>query len=123
MTNALAYLLLILLAWSVDVLLFWIVMRAFHISLAVPAVVLVVAVGALSTIIPALPGSVGTYQFVIVHILTFLGVLTGPATAFALGVHGLVWLTGNIVGIGCILQLGGIFRQPYSRKLTRIALD
>lgn len=123
MTDVLVYLSLILLAWSTDVLLFWMVMHAFYISLAVPVVVLVVAAGALSTMIPALPGSVGTYQFVLVNILTFFGVLTGPATAFALGVHGLAWLTGNIVSIGCILQLGGILRQPCSRKLARTVLD
>ena len=114
-TDAIVYSLMTIMVWSTDILLFWLAMHAFGMSLAIPAVVLVVAAGALSTTVPALPGYVGTYQFVLVSILTFLGVVTGPATAFALGVHGVTWLTVNIVGAVCALQLGVALGQPYSR--------
>lgn len=108
-----AYLLLTVLAWSTDVLLFWLVMQAFGITLPVLAVILVMATGALSTSIPALPGYVGTYQFAIVSVLESLQVDAVPATAFALGVHGLVWLTVNTVGLLVLTQQGlsvGIIR-------------
>ena len=104
--DVLAYLLLTVLAWSTDVLLFWLVMQAFGITLPVLAVILVVATGALSTSIPALPGYVGTYQFALVSVLELLQVDAASATAFALGVHGLVWLTVNAVGLLVLTQQG-----------------
>jgi uncharacterized membrane protein YbhN (UPF0104 family) len=73
---------------------------------------LVVAIGALSTMIPALPGYVGTYQFTLVHVLTLLGVLIGPATAYAFGIHGLIWFAANVIGAVCALQLGLKFTRP-----------
>jgi uncharacterized protein (TIRG00374 family) len=96
--NALMYAFTTLMVWSGDVLVCCLVMRAFGISLTIPAVVFVVAAAALSTTVPALPGYVGTYQFVVVNVLNVLGVAVGPATAFALGIHGLTWLTINTVG-------------------------
>jgi len=114
-SDALIYSFMTIMVWSTEILLFWLVMRAFDISLTIPSIILVVAAGSLSTMIPSLPGYVGTYHFVVVNILTSLGVLIGPATAFALGIHGLSWLTVNIVGSGCALQLGVALGQPPTR--------
>jgi len=47
-----------------------------------------------------------TYEFVIVNVLSALGVLVAPATAFLVGVSGLIWVTVNIVGAMCAFQLG-----------------
>jgi hypothetical protein len=41
----------------------------------------------------------------LVSVLTLLGVPIAPATAFAVAIHGLSWLTVNIVGAICALQL------------------
>ena len=127
-TDALIYSLMTIIVWSTDVLLFWLVMHAFGISLGILHVILVVAAGALSTMIPALPGYMGTYQFVLVNTLTFLGVFVGPATAFAIGVHAVAWLTVNIVSAAYAVQLGVALGHPYGRiptgqDVTRTLLD
>jgi glycosyltransferase 2 family protein len=118
-TNVLLYLLLTIMVWSTDILLFWLVMHAFNISLAIPFVVLLVAAVALSAVIPALPGSVGTYEFVVVNILTFLGVFAAPATAFAVGIHGLTWLTVNLSSAVCAFQVIGNFGPTHGLTLAR----
>jgi glycosyltransferase 2 family protein len=104
--DALLYFLMTLLIWSADILIFWVASLAFGFSFSLPTVVFLVAIGAVSTMIPALPGYVGTYQFALVSALTFMGVLVGPATAFALSVHGLVWLAANVTGAICAMQIG-----------------
>ena len=109
------FILLTLAVWGGEILWFWLVMRAFGISLTILPVALVVAAGALSTTIPASPGSVGTYEFVVVTVLGALGVIIGPATAFALAIHGVTWLTVNIVGTICGFQLGVSLRSPMSQ--------
>jgi glycosyltransferase 2 family protein len=117
-TDALIYSFMTIMVWSTEILLFWLVMRAFSISLTIPSIALVVTTGTLSTMIPSLPGYVGTYEFVLVNILVSMGVLIGPATAFALGIHGLCWVTVNIVGAGCALQLGVVWGRSYPRMAT-----
>jgi glycosyltransferase 2 family protein len=119
--DALSFLLLTLMVWATEVLLFWVVMCAFHISLPVLAITFVVAAGAVSTAIPASPGYVGTYEFVLVSVLTLLGVLIAPATAFTVGIHGLAWATVNIVGAVCAFQLGISLRATYEPILVRKA--
>src|SRR5919197_1713400 len=89
--EAVIFLGLTLMVWAVEVLWLWVLMHAFGISLSILATTLVVAAGALSTMIPALPGYVGTYEFVTVSVMTLLGVLILPATAFAVGTHGVTW--------------------------------
>jgi uncharacterized membrane protein YbhN (UPF0104 family) len=79
---------------------------AFGISLSFLAVALVIAAGAIGTAIPASPGYVGTYEFVLVNLLTIVGILAPPATAFAVEIHAITWLTLNIVDTICALRLG-----------------
>ena len=100
------YLTMSVLAWTTDIIFFWLVVRAFGIVLPLPLVILVMIVGALSTSIPALPGYVGTYQFALVSILTALGVGASVATAFALSVHAVVWLVSNLLGLLYAVRLG-----------------
>ena len=109
--DAVRYLTISMLAWMTDVTLFWLVMRAFSITLPSPLVVLVMIVGSLSTSIPALPGYVGTYQFALVSILTALGVGASPATAFALTIHAVLWCTSNLLGLLCAARLGMGIKQ------------
>jgi len=113
-TDALFFLLLTLTVWSAEVFWFWLALHAFGVSLPVLAATLLVAAGAVSTMIPASPGYVGTYEFVLVNVLTVMGVLVGPATACALGIHGLAWLTVNVVGAVCTLTFGLTLKPTYS---------
>jgi uncharacterized protein (TIRG00374 family) len=119
--DALSFLLLTLMVWAAEVLWFWLVMHAFHISLPVLAITFVVAAGAVSTTVPGAPGYVGTYEFVLVSVLTLLGVLIAPATAFTVGIHGLAWAIVNIVGVMCAFQLGISLRPTYEPILVRKA--
>jgi len=112
-TDALNFLLLTVAIWGAEILWFWMVMRAFGISLPVFAVALVVAAGAVATMIPASPGYVGTYEFVLVSVLTVLGLLVAPATAFAVAIHGLTWLITSLIGAVCTLNLGVSLKPTY----------
>ncbi len=73
-----------LLFLSLQVLSFWLVMKAygFHVSLWVPAVVLIVV--RLGTAVPNAPANIGPYQFFCVIGLTLFGIEKTMATGFAI---------------------------------------
>lgn len=112
---ALLFIMMTILVWSMDVLWFFLIIQAFGISLNISAVVLVVVVGSLSTMIPALPGYVGTLHFALVKLLTFLGVTINQALAVALVLHAVTWLIISVVGVLCAIQIGVISGQAYGR--------
>jgi hypothetical protein len=69
-------------AFGMSIASFWTVATAAGVSLTLGQAALVMGGLALSTSIPAAPGSLGTYEFVGVSILTAIGV--GPDVAFAI---------------------------------------
>jgi hypothetical protein len=73
-----------LLLLSLQVLSFWLLMRAYglHVSVWVPAVTLIVI--RLGTAIPSAPANIGPYQFFCVLSLTLFGIEKTTATGFAI---------------------------------------
>lgn len=87
-----------LLAWIAEGFVFWLA------ALSIPAVTapsggwLALPVGTLATLIPSTPGYVGTFDYFTARALTETGNAIGPATAFALLVHLLLWLPPTLAG-------------------------
>ena len=113
--SVLLFVIMTLIVWSMDILWFYLVLHAFGIFLCISSVVLLVTAGTLSTIIPALPGYVGTYHFVLVNLLMFSGVMADQAVGGTLVLHGIPWLVNSFTGILCAMRIGINPGQAYSR--------
>ncbi len=96
--GSLAALLLSLALMLLQALSFWLVMRAYGLSLSLAAGAAVFLVVHLGTVVPGAPANVGTYQFFTVLGLTLFGVDKGTAAGFSLVVFAL--LTAPLWAIG-----------------------
>jgi uncharacterized membrane protein YbhN (UPF0104 family) len=90
---------LTILAYGISVLTFSAVASAAGVDLSLAQCALAMGGVALSTSIPAAPGSIGTYEFVGVTILTSLGLPAGTALAVILLVHLEVTIPLSILGL------------------------
>ncbi len=92
--------------WSIEALTYWIVMDAFGLQLPYAAAMLLVGAVNLAGLIPASPGQIGVSEFVVITILTGLGIATPDATAYAIVVHLSYWLPITIGGFLLLLKRG-----------------
>ena len=60
----------------------------------------------LAGLIPASPGQVGVNEFVVISILTALGIGASVATAYAVVIHIVIWLPITITGFALLLKQG-----------------
>jgi len=99
-------LLLSLLKWLLGGAMIWLSLRAFEVSLAPSAAMIVVAVSALAVALPSAPGYVGTQQAAFVFALAPFGV--APEVAFAASVYYMVvqWVPVTLAGLVSFLALG-----------------
>lgn len=77
-------------AWLLDAGIYWSVGQAIGVELSLQQAVIVSAIAALSTAIPAAPGYVGTYDLAVATTLGALGVGPVAAFAFAVCVHAVI---------------------------------
>ena len=94
------------LTWAVEAGAYWIVMRAFELDLSYAVALLVVGAVNLAGLIPASPGQVGVNEFVVISILTALGIAAPLATAYAVVVHLTIWLPITLAGFILLLKQG-----------------
>jgi uncharacterized protein (TIRG00374 family) len=88
------------LGWTAQFLLFYVLMLAFAIPRAPILTVLAGTVGNFATLIPASPASVGTFDGAVVKVLMDSGgIPAGTATAYALVVHGALFVPVILAGI------------------------
>jgi len=85
-------------AWLLDAGIYWAVGQAIGIVLSPQQAVIVSAIAALSTAIPAAPGYVGTYDLAVATTLGALGVDPAAALAFAVCVHAVIIVPIVIAG-------------------------
>jgi len=96
-------------AWLLEGLVFWCS------ALALPSLVeplaawLALPVGTLATIVPSTPGFAGSFDFFTAKAMQLLGNPAATATAFAVLVHGVLWLPPTLAG-GLYLLLHPIKR-------------
>jgi uncharacterized protein (TIRG00374 family) len=88
------------LGWAAQFVLFYVLMLAFAIPGALGSAVLAGAVGNFATLIPASPAAVGTFDGAVVKVVMDSGgVSTEQAAAYALVVHGTLFIPVIVMGI------------------------
>ena len=94
------------LTWGVEAFTYWLVMFAFGLELNYAVALLLVGAVNLAGLIPASPGQVGVNEFVVISILTALGIAAPLATAYAVVVHLTIWLPITLAGFILLLKQG-----------------
>ncbi len=94
------------LTWGVEAGTYWLVMFAFGLELNYAVALLLVGAVNLAGLIPASPGQVGVNEFVVISILTALGIAAPLATAYAVVVHLTIWLPVTFAGFILLLKQG-----------------
>lgn len=94
------------LTWGIEAGAYWIVMRAFDLELGYAVALLLVGAVNLAGLIPAAPGQMGVYEFVIISVLTALDIDLPLATACAVVIHIVIWLPITLAGFALLLKQG-----------------
>ena len=94
------------LTWGVEAGTYWLVMFAFGFELNYAVALLLVGAVNLAGLIPASPGQVGVNEFVVITILTALGLPAATATAYAIVTHLVIWLPPTLLGFLLLLRMG-----------------
>lgn len=84
--------------------------QALGVAPTVEAALLALSIGTLSTIIPSAPGYVGTFHYFTARALSGLGASEVGATAYAILIHAILWLSTTIVGF-LLLASSGLKRS------------
>ena len=92
--------------WGIEAGAYWIVTFAFGLNLDYAVALLLVGAVNLAGVIPASPGQVGVNEFVIITILTALGLPAASASAYAVVTHLVIWLPPTILGFALLLRMG-----------------
>lgn len=92
--------------WLTDTAICWLVGQSLAIGLALPAALLVVAVGALGTSIPSAPGYVGTYDLAASSAARAVGVTAAPALGLAVVLHAVTLIPIAAAGAISLLLIG-----------------
>ena len=88
-------------------------------ALAIPAIGaaaaawLALPVGSLSTLLPSTPGYAGTFHYFVTQAMQHMGNAVGPATAYAVLIHAMLWLPVTAAG-----AIAFFFSAPFGRKNT-----
>lgn len=94
-------------AWLLETLTYWLVMRAFPFSASPNALMLMNGVANLATTIPSAPGYIGTFDAPSIALLTALGVKAELAAGYTLVLHATLWLPITLVG-GIFFAIEGL---------------
>lgn len=99
-------LILTAIAWLLEALIVWLVAIALAISLDPAGAMAIAAVAVLSTVIPAAPGYVGTYELAASAAGASLGLAPETALALAVLTHAVTLVPLTIAGLVAALKLG-----------------
>jgi uncharacterized protein (TIRG00374 family) len=87
-----------ILAWVAEGSAFLMVGLSLGVAPTVPAALLAVSLGTLSTIIPSSPGYVGTFHYFTAKAVAAFGAGQAGAAAYAILIHAILWLTTTATG-------------------------
>jgi len=88
-----------LLAWTMELSLFFVLMPGFGITPSLPLAFLVGSAANFATLIPSSPGYVGTFDGALIGVLRdTAGIASAPATAYAIVVHATLFLPVVVLG-------------------------
>ncbi len=100
--------------WGFNVLTVYLMLLSFNITVSPLAAAVLVVAANLIMVVPAAPGSVGTFELAVITVLEALGQPRGVAQSFALFYHFIGLAPVALLGIISMIQLGvgfGAFRQ------------
>lgn len=92
--------------WLIETIKYWCIAQGFHLTVGFVDLMLVNGISNLFTVIPALPGAVGTFDTGSIIALTALGVAREPASAYTLVLHVALWLPVTALGAYFMLREG-----------------
>lgn len=92
--------------WALEAGVYWTVMFAFGLELSYPLALLTVGTVNLAGLIPASPGQVGVYEFVVSGILIAAGLPAATAAAYAVVTHVTFALPLTVVGFFFLVRQG-----------------
>lgn len=101
--------------WGCNVLTVYLMLLSFNITVSPLAAAVLVVASNLIMVVPAAPGSVGTFELAVITVLEALGQTRPVAQSFALFYHFLGLVPVAILGIIGMIQLGvgfGAFKAP-----------
>lgn len=102
-------------AWGCEALVFAAAAHSLGVSIPLAAAPFVLGAATLATMIPGTPGHLGTFDFFARSAATGLGVPEGPALAYALTVHLVIWAPITIAGLLWLLAHGAGVREAVRR--------
>ncbi|HEX5371070.1 MAG TPA: lysylphosphatidylglycerol synthase transmembrane domain-containing protein [Dehalococcoidia bacterium] len=88
-------------SWLIEVTMYYMVGRAFHVDAGFDAFLVVTAAANLALAIFSSPGGVGPFEVTTKEVLSFFGVAGAKASAYALALH--VLLLGPVIVVGFVL--------------------
>ena len=94
------------LTWSIQAGVYWMVMLAFGLESNYPLALLVIGTVNLASVIPASPGQVGIYEFVVSAVLVATGIPAAAAAAYAVVMHIVIWLSVTLAGFVFLVRQG-----------------
>lgn len=99
-------------AWIFGGLMYWAVMQAMHLPLAIPAAFLVMTVTSLVVVVPSTPGYVGVFHYAAVVTLTSVfGVDKSSALSYALVIHAFTYIWLIVLGSYSIWHEGLTYKR------------
>lgn len=93
-----ALILLTILAWTFEYTIYVTVAAAFRLETQSTTLLLMMGVVSLVAAIPSAPGYVGTFHAAGIYSLSLLGVAAGPAAAYTVVVHAVLWAPITLFG-------------------------
>lgn len=89
--------------WLLETALLIVVARAFGLNITVLAAIVLMVFSLFSSLIPALPGQIGTFEFAMLMGLTFLGIDDPAILPFAVTAHVAILLWASVIGVTCLV--------------------
>jgi uncharacterized protein (TIRG00374 family) len=93
-------------SWMLHVMVYQLVAVAFGINADYGLMMVVVGAVNLAGLIPASPGQVGVFEFVVSQVLMGAGIAEGLAATYALTVHLVIWLPVTLLGFFFLIRQG-----------------
>lgn len=109
--------------WVLDGLTMHLSAQAFGVDLGIDAATAVVVLASLGAMIPAGPGSLGTYDAAALFALRHAGVANGPAVGVVLVFRAVVYLPVTVLGLILMVTRYGGLRDALRRERTDEALE
>lgn len=91
--------------WSIEALVYYLILRSFGLILPVYAATVLLAVVNIGVILPSAPGALGTFQFFCVLGLNFFAVDKSTALALSVILQSVMWFPVTLLGLGFLSRI------------------